>query len=72
MMPLFADDVWKLRWYQKIKFQPVNDATDKWQHQLSACVNAEAGHFEHHLDLYTWYCEVQNSTLGTARYGIHF
>ena len=27
----------------------VNHAVDEWRHRLSACVNAEGGHFEHYL-----------------------
>jgi len=27
----------------------VNHATDEWRRRLSACVDAEGGHFEHYL-----------------------
>ena len=27
----------------------VNHAIDEWRRRLSACVNAEGGHFEHYL-----------------------
>jgi len=27
----------------------VNHAIDKWRRRLSACVDAEGGHFEHYL-----------------------
>jgi len=27
----------------------VNHAIDEWRHSLSACVDAEGGHFEHYL-----------------------
>ena len=27
----------------------VNHAIDEWKRRLSACVNAEGGHFEHYL-----------------------
>jgi len=27
----------------------VNHAIDEWKHRLSACVDAEGGHFEHYL-----------------------
>jgi len=27
----------------------VNHAIDEWRHRLSACVDAEGGHFEHYL-----------------------
>jgi len=31
----------------------VNHAIDEWRHHLSACVDAEGGHFENNYDCYS-------------------
>jgi len=41
----------------------VNDAIDKWRRRLSACVDAEGGHFEQSYDCYCQNNNVKMTTL---------
>jgi len=53
---IYYDDVDQLRerlismWCELDQFV-VNHAIDEWRRRLSACVDAEGGHFEHYLIL---------------------
>ena len=53
---IYYEDVDQLRerlisiWCELDQFV-VNHAVDDWRHRLSACVDAEGGHFEHYLRL---------------------